>query len=643
MNVDDIALYEGRTAKIDGTARTGKTECLIRRTAHLLQQGTEPGSILVIVATQLAAQRFQERLLQAVPGELRGTAREVRVTTALDVCVGILDTPQARAATGRVPRILTQAEYNFLLEDMKPVGINTRRLKQMLLFFMKQWSDAKPEEDWVLPTEEAGVIERMRTLLTLQGGMLRDEAPFICANYLASPAGKAQAACYSHVFCDDFQLLSRAEQMCAGLCTGTQLLATGDANAVTHANTAYPYVKGFERFTQLRRGAEELQLGTAYTGPQVAAFADALRQQEGMESCPTPAVHDTGCELTELRWDVAEGEVAGVTRIIERIRSQESDTHPSRIGVLVPNKRWGTFVARALGKRLLKHSTAGLPANITGDPRVKGRHDAQSAYVKLALLADPKDMLAWRAWCGFDHPITNSDVFNHLLAYATEAGLGYYEALQAAVADPSVLNYPRAEALKAPFKSGRAFIESHHMFRGFSLLAAVGMDKLPQYAGIHDLLSGEETPAELFALVREQLTGPRFPDDPGYVHIVTYESICGLDYDYLFALGLVDGMVPRREAVDYNSAASIRLPYLQEDRHMFYAGFPKATRQLVLSHFSTANLETAERMKMEVARIRSENGTRIAYLQPSTFFTESGAARPSMVGGDDYLSRQLLN
>ena len=642
MDATDIAGFDGRLAKVAGPARSGKTTSLIRRVTHLLAEGTDPESILVVTPSALAAQRFETRLASE-SGEVSDLASRVRVREALGVCTDILDTPEAREATGRVPRILTRSERNFLLEDMKPLGINTKRLREMLKFFMKQWSDGAPEEEWVLPTEEAGVISRLRGLLTRQGGMLEEEAPFICADFLAGDAGGGLSASIDYVFADDFQLLSRAEQMCAGLLAKRQFLVTGDADAVTRVATDYPNVKGLERFADLRPGADVLELDCVHTAPAIAALADALRQQDGMSKCPAPAVDDIGCELVELRWDTPEAEIAGTTRLIEHIREGEDDTDPTRIGIVVSDKRWGVFMARALEKRRIRHSTAGLPRNITGDPRVAGRHDAQTAFVGLALAADATDMVAWRAWCGFDHPLTNSDVWEHLMRYADERGLSLYDALAAVAADPSLLDYPRAGVLAEPFERGRALIAKVDGLRGFSLLSALGMDKISQFSTLADEIAGDEDAATLFALARKSLLSPRFPDDPTFVHILTQRNAPGLDYDVLFVLGLVDGMTPRRDAVDMNSAAAIRTPKLNEDRRLFCAAFPKADGLLVLSHFSTAGLGFAEQMKMDIARIRSEEGTRIAHTRPSVFLTEAGAARPSMMGGEDYLSRQLLN
>ncbi|WP_438893886.1 hypothetical protein, partial [Bacillus cereus group sp. BC4] len=61
--------------------------------------------------------------------------------------------------------------------------------------------------------------------------------------------------------------------------------------------------------------------------------------------------------------------------------------------------------------------------------RDSARARALVAYTKLNLLADPRDMTAWRSWCGFDNYLTNSDAWGGLQAFAEKRELTLYDAL----------------------------------------------------------------------------------------------------------------------------------------------------------------------------------------------------------------------
>ena len=99
--IDTIAAFDGRLAKVEGAERSGKTQALVARCAHLIQNGEAPASILVAVTNAFAAQAFRKRLRRALPANLIGAALSVRVCTALDAAVSVLDEPAAREAAFR--------------------------------------------------------------------------------------------------------------------------------------------------------------------------------------------------------------------------------------------------------------------------------------------------------------------------------------------------------------------------------------------------------------------------------------------------------------------------------------------------------------------------------------------------------------
>ena len=56
-----------------------------------------------------------------------------------------------------------------------------------------------------------------------------------------------------------------------------------------------------------------------------------------------------------------------------------------------------------------------------------------------------------------------------------------------------------------------------------------------------------------------------------------------------------------------------------------------------------AELELAERTKMQVVRVKSENGKRMAIVRPSCFLSEAGDAAPTTMGGQALLAEYGLN
>lgn len=60
-----IAATEERIVKVWGGCRTGKTEAIVARVAHLVEGGCAPGDILVEATTAMACQELHERIAKA--------------------------------------------------------------------------------------------------------------------------------------------------------------------------------------------------------------------------------------------------------------------------------------------------------------------------------------------------------------------------------------------------------------------------------------------------------------------------------------------------------------------------------------------------------------------------------------------------
>lgn len=633
----ELSQYNGRIAKIEGPARSGKTEILVQRCARLLEQGVDPASILVVASSQLACDRFRQRLKDALSTEYQERSSGVIVSRALDVCVSILDTPTARNVTERSPRILNESEYLFFVEDLKTLGLKNQRLHNMLLFFYAQWSEFADEKGWIIPGEETTVLDHAHALLDGYGAMLRYEAPYLCGNLLLSDAGSSLAKQYDYVFCDDFQNLSRAEQTCMCLCTRNQLLVCGNTVQTTNVNSDYPHPQGFERFERLRKNVDVFTLTEQYGIDQALQFGEALCDNKEEPSFPTQARADLDSHAAFLAWNTPENELNGTGNLVKALGETSPDINPCDTIIAVPNKRWGRLVQAALGNQALSTSAAGLFPRIEGNPRTRGRHDSLTAYIKLNLVAHPCDPIAWRAWTGLDDALTNSEIWKRIHAKAQEEGQSLYETLKSFVEHEaaSASELPKLSALKDSWTSGQHVISSCSSLTGSELVDALGLRTLPVFEDVLRALTGTEDAPSLFKLVHKTLANPCFPEDKSLVHLALYENLCGLDYPCVIMPAMVDGMIPFRDAFDDAKSDEEQKVVLEKDRKRLYSCISKGTKFLFCSAFSQTDIETAERTKMKVARIISDKGKRVARLNRSIFFENAKVTADNFIQGAD--------
>lgn len=649
--IDTIASFDGRIAKVHGSARSGKTEALVRRCAHVLNEGAAPSSILVEVSSAFAAQAFRQRLRKALATDKAHLANEVRICTALDACVDVLNTPAARNFTGRIPRLLTSTEYNFFLEDMKTLGAPIRRLRKMLDYFYRSMSDYVPRAEWLVGGEEETVLAHLERTLALREGMLVQEAPALCADFLKSADGISMRKTYAYVLCDDFQNMSRAEQTCLCLLAEKQVLVCGNADEQQVIHTAYPNADGFSQFETVRHDVTVFALPEPSQTCAIARFVAATTNQTGHCAAKAGTDHEPSSKpsssdelsssIESIKWQTPEDELNGLTKYIRVLLDAEDNLHENRTCVVVPNKRWTRMVEKVLKQRGFSVTTEGAFAGINGDPRESTRAQALVAYTKLNLLANPCDTVAWRSWCGFDNHLTNSDAWNNLQDFANQHSLTLIDAL-AHIAQQTDEPFLRAHVLAERWNEGQAFIAKNAGRTGFGLLRAIGAENLPEFEHAASVLVGDENAGQLYLIERAHATDPTWNDNPHLIHVASFDTLCGTEYDTIFVIAAVDGFIPRRDAFEVISTEEERERIMDEERRRFCNTVSKATKRLVLSHFSKASLELAERTKMQVARVRAENGERVAVIRPCCFLAEAGDTYPGTISGQNLLAERGL-
>lgn len=649
--VHDVACFEGRVAKVAGPVRSGKTEALVQRACTLVARGVDPQSILLATSTAEAARVLRCRLARAFahagianPDE---QAARCQVSTARELCIQLLSQPQVKAATGRNPRVLLPFEYNFFLEDLKTLGLPARRLRKLLTRFKHQWCALAPEEDWAVPGDETDTLKLTHRLLDAQDAMLEEELAYVCGRFLQSPQGAAFAKAYTYGLVDDFQNLSHAQQTCLCLMVRDQLIVAGNANEATSCASAFPHPRGFTDFDTLRRTVQMFELQCAYGNPRISALCDSIAAScaQGPRLAATERV-GTDEDLTLVKWNTPEDEFNGLTRLMLAESQDEGAPVGSQVAVIVPNRQWERAFRQMLTQRGFATSSLGFE-RLSGDPRTLERSRALQAFTALTLTAHPDDTTAWRCWLGFGNYLTNSDAWQHLLEFADEQNLGLLEALdevqRRCAQNAEAAPFLRAEALITRYQDGRALIERNAKRRGYSLLAALGMQDMPEFAALAEALDGDEDAEQLCALARRMQESPVHTSDLHAVRISSYEQMCGCSYERVFAVGCVDGFMPARDAFEVVSTDADRNRIMDKGRRAFLSALGKAGKQLTVSTFSKADLELAERTKMQVTRVRAEGDARIATLRPTCFITEAGANAPLTVGGQALLSERGID
>lgn len=622
-------------ALIEGGVGCGKTAALIARVATFLEDGAAPEDMLVLAATPDAARVLGARLTEAA-GE-RGAA--IEVTCAREVALGLLASEEGRAFSGRAGRLVTHLELGFIMEDMKTSGLKQRRLREMLKFFYRNWTElaggAEDDDGWLIPGEEADVHALLKAVLHFTGGILEPEASAMAVRFLLARPDALADVQRAHVLVDDYQMHSRASQHLANLLARDSITVAADPTAVVEVFDSYPYGEGIGEFTQANEGCERIVLETSHACPAAARAANHLRTSLDAGAAPSDTETE-GASFTALEAADPVAEMAAVADAVQAVL--EAGTNPSSIYILAFHPAWERCIARALEARGI---AAALPIRgrvAAGDYRDLDRCAPARLLTALALVADPTDALAWRAWCGFGDYLANSAAFADMRAEGETQGKGLVAMLEKmAVAAPEE-GFPGTGIgrILDAYRAGRALVERLQGLEGNELIGALAdaldlsAEERERTVQLASALTAPEpgvnAPSDARAMIaraRQRMNAPVFETTEGHVLIGDSAHLTGLTPATLVLCGFVNGFFPTRDFFD----ATVTTPDKQKlvratDTRRLYAAAGKATQRLAASWFTSIGLVEAETLKLEIGRVKLRRGERIAVTAPSIYLAD---------------------
>lgn len=620
---------------IEGGVGCGKTTALVARVAALLEDGAAPEDMLVLAATPDAARVLGARLTEAA-GE-RGNA--IEVTCARDVALGLLASEEGRAFSGRAGRLVTPLELGFIMEDMKTSGLKQRRLREMLKFFYRNWTElaggAEDDDGWLIPGEEADVHALLKAVLHFTGGILEPEASAMAVRFLLARPDALADVQRAHVLVDDYQMHSRASQHLANLLARDSITVAADPTAVVEVFDSYPYGEGIGEFTQANGDCEHVVLNESHACAAAAWAASRLCTSLDAGAAPS----DTETEDASFTALEAADPVAEMAAVADAVQAAlEAGTNPSSIYILAFHPAWERCIARALEARGI---AAALPIRgrvAAGDYRDLDRCAPARLLTALALVADPTDALTWRAWCGFGDYLANSPAFADMRAGGETQGKGLVAMLEeVAVAAPEE-GFPGTGIgrILDAYRAGCALVERSQGLEGNELIGALAdaldlsAEECERTMQLASALTAPEpsvnAPCDARAMIaraRQRMNAPVFETTEDHVLIGDSAHLTGLSPATLVLCGFVNGFFPTRDFFD----ATVTTPDKQKlvratDTRRLYAAAGKATQRLAASWFTSIGLVEAETLKLEIGRVKLRRGERIAVTAPSIYLAD---------------------
>jgi hypothetical protein len=544
-----------------------------------------------------------------------------------------LSQEEARLWSGRPARLLAGFEVNFLLEDMKTSGLRPKRLREILKFFYRGWTElAEDDPEWLITIEEKQLHALLKEDLALMQGMLEPELSKLAVGFLRDNTEKLTAQQRKHVLVDDLLCLSRASQLLAHLLASQTLTVTADCCKSIEVFDSYPYQDGLDDFLFINPDAHCECLTADRRSVAINTAQNKLLDDESINACDQIAARTKPSDNSEAgtvkvkAFETPEKEFEGLATLVSQLLAS-GDHRPQDVGIVALHRFW----ERQVGAHLEKH---GIPVaslfsadRLSGDIRDLERSMPLRVYTALRLVASPTDAAAWRCWCGFGDYLANSAAFMEIKALAQtipseDGSLLQTLRLLDEQAGPSL---PESEKVLAAYRAGLALIEKSQDLTGTALLKRLAeLAAGNESAGVPPVLqtlfadSGDLDAPALLAHAEQRLFFPHFSPGEDCVRLLEPKDLCSLPFKTLIICGFVNGFLPCR---DYFDGTKMPLDKQQKthaaDVRQLYLMLSAAQDTLVFSHFEKTDIESAERLRLKISRIRLEKGVRICLISRS--------------------------
>lgn len=611
----EAVLHDAGPMLVLAGAGSGKTRVIIYRIARLMLDGVPPERILAVTFTNKAAQEMRARLTSLVgkPG------RAVTLSTFHALGLNILKEEHVAAGLGSNFAIYDTADQLSLTRElMRQVQVADRRLDaQRVLDIMlatKRRGDDEVRLDWGDDYELAALdlypryLEQMRAF----GAIDFDDLILRSNQVLRQPeVAKRWAGRYHFLLVDEFQDTSPDQiELLKALCQGQHnITAVGDDDQAIYGWRGAA-VDNILSFAKHFPNTKEVVLDQNYRSTcHILNAANAVIAQNTARRPKTLwSALGQGEPVTIMACATDEAESTWVTQSIEALRYEGVPL--GDIAVLYR----ANAQSRPIEEELL---ASRIPVRVLGGQALFDRKEVRDGMAFLQLLHNGDDEVALRRIINVPPRGIGPASLERLAHFAKTHGVSLGSVLSRAHEVPNLpaaavtgardlsaqLATSRQQVRHAP--RGKAAEQVSALFDALALrdailsandAAAVCTRRLENLSAAISALERFERKHDDAAERANGILGPFLRaaalrhDQPeeqsqGEVTLMTLHAAKGLEFPYVFMVGVEEEYLPHRRAMDDTGPEAAQS--LSEERRLCYVGMTRARRQLFLSHAKT--------------------------------------------------------
>ena len=623
----EAVVHYDRPSLIIAGAGSGKTRVLTSRIAYMIEQGVAPFNILALTFTNKAAEQMRERIAQMVPGN---RSRYIRMGTFHSVFSRILRENAERIGYPQTFTIYEPSDTRNLLktiikemqladEKYKPNAIASRisYAKNCLITPGAYAANATfAAEDRRMQIPEFGTIyntycQRCRRNgamdfddLLLQTNILLRDCPDVLARYQEQ---------FRYILVDEYQDTNYAQYVIIRRLSEThsKVCVVGD-----DAQSIYSFRGAkIENILSFRKDFPEaltFKLEQNYRSTRTiveAANSVIVRNAKRMEkNCFSEGDLGEPIRVFKAYTDREEAEQV-VMDIRDRVR--ESGAMWSDVAVLYRTNNQSLVLEDALRRRA-------IPYRIYKGSSFYDHKEIKDLLAYIRLVINPRDDEAFRRIVNYPVRGIGDTTVQRIGLLAAERGVSMWEAVDTLVGEPAADPVQRTIARKVTEfvslirslslqREEKCLYDFGHEIASRSgIIAQYRMEQTPEATSaldnIEELLNSmqlfrEQRDAEIRNGERSEQEQPTIeewlqsvmlmtdmdkddPADRDKVTLMTVHSAKGLEYMYVYIVGLEENLFPSQRATESPDG-------FEEERRLFYVALTRAKVAATLSYAET--------------------------------------------------------
>jgi DNA helicase-2/ATP-dependent DNA helicase PcrA len=565
-------------------AGSGKTKVIVHRAAFLISQGVPPSRILCLTFTNKAAGEMKDRLEKMLdhgyPGLWAGTfhafgawfLRHEAHRIGYPRAFIIYDAEDQRALVAKcIKELKIKASRGADAVVAWLIGMSKDTLKDYRHISCNLSFDPAPVIKLYEERKQAYGAFDFGDLLKVPGQMLTS-MPEVRERYQSR---------FRHILVDEYQDTNMAQNvMLMGLIGGEQnICVVGDDDQSIYGWRGAD-VGNILRFKDDFPGARVVTLEQNYRSTEGILNAAATLIANNRYRAPKrlKPVRSGGEEVSICEFPDDEQEALWVAHAIQRLI--EDGLSPSELGVF--------YRINALSRVIEENFVRlGIPYAVYGGIRFYERREVKDVLAYLRIIANPQDEEALARIINTPSRGIGPKTLAQLQGYARGKGLPTLYAMWAAV-DAGMIKNPGAKGARdfvAQIQEIKArggddvgdLIQAVMEVTGLEDELKNEIDGEDRLTNIRELIASAEGENDLIHYLEEKALINNADMAQGEkVSVMTLHMSKGLEFDYVFILGLEEGLLPHSRSLQ-NTAD------VEEERRLLYVGITRARHQAYLS------------------------------------------------------------